>query len=82
MKTITAKEAKNKFGDLIDRVQHEPVRITLNGRDVAVVISQVDYEKYLAAIDEAWAQQADDAAAEGFLTPKASRTFLDELLNA
>ena len=46
------------------------------------MISQVDYEKYLAAIDEVWTEQANAAAQEGFLTPSASRRLLDELLNA
>lgn len=34
-----ASDAKNRFGQLIDEAQSEPVRIQKNGRDVAVVVS-------------------------------------------
>jgi len=43
MKAITAKDAKNHFGALMDTVQREPVRISKHGRPVAVVISEAEY---------------------------------------
>ena len=45
MKAITAKDAKNRFGELMDTVQREPVSIEKHGRPVAVVLSEVEYEK-------------------------------------
>ena len=45
MKAITAKDAKNRFGELMDTVQREPVSIEKHGRPVAVVLSKVEYEK-------------------------------------
>lgn len=45
MKAITAKDAKNRFGELMDTVQREPVSIEKHGRPVAVVLSEVAYEK-------------------------------------
>jgi prevent-host-death family protein len=45
MKVITAKDAKNRFGELMDTVQREPVSIEKHGRPVAVVLSEVEYEK-------------------------------------
>ena len=45
MKAITAKDAKNRFGELMDTVQREPVTIKKHGRPVAVVLSKVEYEK-------------------------------------
>ena len=45
MKAITAKDAKNRFGELMDTVQREPVTIKKHGRPVAVVLSEVEYEK-------------------------------------
>ena len=45
MKAVTAKDAKNRFGELIDTVQREPVSIEKHGRPVAVVLSEVAYEK-------------------------------------
>ncbi len=45
MKAMTAKDAKNHFGELMDTVQREPVTIEKHGRPVAVVISETEYEE-------------------------------------
>jgi prevent-host-death family protein len=42
MITITSVEAQNRFGELIDRSQREPVEITRRGRTVAYVLSEHD----------------------------------------
>ncbi|MHA6298044.1 type II toxin-antitoxin system Phd/YefM family antitoxin [Devosia sp. CAU 1758] len=39
MSTMSATEAKNKFGQLLEMAQAEPVRIQKNGRDVGILIS-------------------------------------------
>lgn len=43
MKKMTATEAKNRFGELLDNAQAGPVAIQKNGRDVAYLISRDDY---------------------------------------
>ncbi|KKB11488.1 hypothetical protein VE25_12340 [Devosia geojensis] len=45
MSTITATDAKNKFGQVLEEAQREPVRIQKNGRDVAVLLSAAEYER-------------------------------------
>jgi len=44
MKTVAAKEAKNRFGKLIDDAQRGPVTIEKNGRPYAVVQSYEDFQ--------------------------------------
>ncbi|WP_109260160.1 type II toxin-antitoxin system Phd/YefM family antitoxin [Hyphobacterium indicum] len=44
MKTYTATEAKNKFGQLLDDAQRGPVRIEKHGRGSSYVVSEADYE--------------------------------------
>ena len=39
MKSMSAKEAKNGFGLLLDTARAEPVRIEKHGRPVVVVLS-------------------------------------------
>jgi prevent-host-death family protein len=39
MRTMTSLEAQNRFGELIDTSQREPVLITRRGRPVSFVIS-------------------------------------------
>lgn len=45
MKTLSAREAKNRFGYLIDTARQEPVSIEKHGRPVVVVVSIEDYER-------------------------------------
>jgi prevent-host-death family protein len=41
---LPANEAKIRFGELLDRAQREPVRITRRDRVVGVMVSAQDYE--------------------------------------
>ncbi len=45
MQRISAREAKNSFGRLIDMARAEPVTIEKHGRAVAVVIAFEEYER-------------------------------------
>lgn len=50
MKTISAREAKNGFGRLIDTARAEPVLIEKHGRGVVVVVAVEEYERMKDAI--------------------------------
>jgi prevent-host-death family protein len=50
MKTMSAKEAKNAFGLLIDTARAEPVMIEKHGRGVVVVVAVEEYERMLGAL--------------------------------
>ena len=43
MSTMTATDAKNRFGELFEQARKEPVHIQSHGRDVAVVLSPEQY---------------------------------------
>lgn len=45
MRTVSATEAKQKFAEIIDAAQREPVRIRRHERDLAVIISAEEYER-------------------------------------
>jgi len=45
MKTMSAKDAKNGFGLLIDAARAEPVTIEKYGRAVVVVMAVEEYER-------------------------------------
>lgn len=49
MSIVSAKEAKNRFGDLLLSAQRGPVVIEKNGKPVAVVTSVADHEAAEAA---------------------------------
>lgn len=67
MRTFTAAEAKNRFGELLDAARREPVRIEKHGRAVAVMVSEEDYallqQLKREALREVLAEGAADAAA-------------------
>jgi prevent-host-death family protein len=45
MKTMSAREAKNAFGLMIDSARAEPVLIEKRGRGVVVVVSVEEYDR-------------------------------------
>ena len=45
METIAAREAKNHFGELMDKVQRMPVLIEKHGRPAAIILSFEEYKK-------------------------------------
>ena len=46
MRHVAALEAKNRFGELLDSAQREPVTIEKHGRPVAVVMSAEQYREF------------------------------------
>jgi prevent-host-death family protein len=71
MITVSSMDAQNRFGQLLDTVQREPVIITRHGRTAAFIISPRDMQdlqnarhKRSAGMDafEAWSQQAAASA--------------------
>jgi prevent-host-death family protein len=71
MITVSSMEAQNRFGQLLDTVQREPVTITRHGRTAAFIISPRDMQDLqdarrrrsaAVAAFEAWSQQAAASA--------------------
>jgi len=80
MDALTANQAKTQFGDLLLRVQREPVLISRNGKPAAVVISAEEYERIEQLKQQALqsrARQARDDIAAGNLTD--GEAFFDDL---
>ena len=62
MKTMSAREAKNAFGLMIDTARAGPVLIEKHGRGVVVVVAVEEYER-LTGYAIAEAKQFDHAVA-------------------
>lgn len=82
MKEIAAREAKNRFGHLIDAVQSGPVRVTKNGRAVGVMMSVQQFERLRGAAWERLAKTMDDvggeASANGLTEARLEALLADE----
>ena len=79
MQTVTANEAKTRFGEFIDRAQRAPVGVMRHDRMVGVMVSAQDYEAmraFFANRLQHSVNEAADAAVSAGLTPEA----LDALL--
>ncbi len=79
MRTVSAIDAKNRFGQLLEAAQREPVTVTKQGRPAAVVLSVEDYERMRGAANarllESVRRMQEEAAAAGL-----TEDVLDELL--
>lgn len=71
MITVTSVEAQNRFGQLLDTVQREPVTITRHGRAAAFIVSPQDMAELTSARSkrskavaefDAWRQRAAASA--------------------
>lgn len=82
MRTFTANEAKTRFGELLDRVQREPVQISRRNRVVGVMVSPEDYAAmrafYANRLRQTMAQTADEAAAQGLTEVELDKLLADE----
>ena len=61
MKSMSAKDAKNGFGLLLDTARAEPVTIRKHGRAVVVVLSTEEYERLLDRSSRSKGDSADNA---------------------
>ena len=82
MKEIAAREAKNRFGYLLDAVQSAPVRVTKKGRAVGVMMSVQHYERLRGAAWERLTMTMDalgeEASTKGLTKAKLKALLADE----
>ena len=80
MKTITATELKTRSGETLETAQREPVFIEKNGRPVAVLISQADYDRLMKLENDYWLARVEAAEKSGYIGVDATNAFLKETL--
>ena len=81
MREITAREAKNRFGQLLRSAQQGPARVTRNGTPVGVMLSVEQFERLLGTAWDRVAAQMDAMsreAADNDLTPAALESLLSD----
>ena len=82
MRQISAREAKNQFGQLLDAAQRGPVHVTKNGRPVSVMISVEQYARLRGAawdaLNETMDRMAKRAGERGLTDAKLEKLLADE----
>lgn len=90
MISVTSVEAQNRFGQLLDMAQREPVTVTRHGRPAAFIVSPQDMEELMdvrarrskaVAAFEAWRARARAQAtpAAGELSDEEINRLVHEL---
>ena len=82
MVTLSSKEAKDRFGVLMDTARREPVTITKHSRPFVVVVSTERYAELEALEDALWESRAIAAEKKGYLTTEESEEVVQRILNA
>ncbi|MCQ9328380.1 type II toxin-antitoxin system Phd/YefM family antitoxin [Pelistega suis] len=82
MDSMTANDAKTRFGELLFDVQHTPIQVTKNGKPVAVVMSFEEYKQIeelrLAVLKFRLQKAQQDIQTSNFVEGDA---FLQKILN-
>ena len=79
MKSVTALEAKNRFGEVLEAAQRQPVSITRNGRPSVVMISAESYARRQRMARERL-RQAMQRAGEHAAAQDMNEDVLEQLL--
>jgi len=67
MQTLTASDAKREFGEVLLKVQNSPISVTRNGKPVAVMLSNDEYEKLkIQALQSALIEGENSGDVENF----------------
>jgi len=65
MRTMTATDAQQSFGDLIMKAQAQPVAVTKHGKNVAIVMSDEEYQALKIQAFRAAVQEGDFSGDDG-----------------
>lgn len=80
--TFSAKDAKARFGEVLDEALGRPVGITRHERLTAYIVSKRDFEAMIARVqdleDQLWLAKADAARNEGFAGADSVSAFLSD----
>ena len=76
---VAAKEAKNRFGELMEAAQRHPIIITRNNRPIARIMRYSEKTAFQEMEDKIWGERAMRAEKEGSLSPEESEAFLERM---
>jgi prevent-host-death family protein len=79
--TFTARDAKTRFGEVLDEALGRPIGITRHDRLTAYVVSKRDFESLVGRVqeleDQLWLARAENAREEGFVSDEEVKAFLN-----
>jgi len=82
MDTLSVAETKNTLSQQLRNIDKKPIRITNNGKPVAVIISDVRFREMKRIEDLLYINMAKMASEEGFLSADESDEILNDIESA
>ncbi|MHA6910579.1 type II toxin-antitoxin system prevent-host-death family antitoxin [Ralstonia pseudosolanacearum] len=83
--TFSARDAKTRFGEVLDEALSQPVGITRHERLTAYVVSKRLFDTLVSRVqeleDQLWLARADQARNEGFASSEAVNAVLSNFLD-
>jgi len=79
---VTAKEAKDRFGEIMSAAGRETVTITKYGRPETAMISVRRLEELEAMEDRYWLELAREGRESGSMGVEASKAYIRSILDA
>jgi len=79
MDTLSVAQTKNTLSQQLRKIDDNPVRITNNGKPVAVIISDVRYQEMKRIEDLLYAKMADIAFEEGFASEEDTEALMAKI---
>lgn len=80
--TFSAKDAKARFGEVLDEALGHPVGITRHDRLTAYIVSRKEFERMVARVqyleDQLWLAKAEAARKEGYASNERVSAFLSD----
>lgn len=80
MSIINISKTQSYLEGLKNQVIKQPVVIEKDGKSYSVLISNEEYERFLELEDFYWANKADQASKNDFLSREESEDFLEQVL--
>jgi prevent-host-death family protein len=79
MRSFTASEARQGFSGLLSTVQQEPITITKDNKEVAIMIEANRYHELKRIEDILYGKAAELALQDGFMPREESDSLLNSL---
>lgn len=65
---VPSTQMQNGFGKYLETARREPVTVTKNGHDIAVLMSVDEFNRLVAFEDSVWMERSEKAIQSGFLS--------------
>jgi len=79
MKTMSSTEARQNFSSVISGLKDNPVSISKQDKEVAVILSSARYKELKKLEDILYGKAAELAIQEGFVSNEETQKLLDSL---